>query len=178
MLQGCVMGSKLVFMILKIKKQESLLCRHIAHSRHRQYPSSLSLYVIYRVSSFIANFVLDFLKPVASLCGVNLISRVDQVGKFTFMMLLNLFPAFILSSTVLASEWITEHDGVRVFYKEWIPTTSITRARVIAIHGLGDNIERYDEMFKRFADKGIKTIGMDLRGFGQTFELQNTDLYE
>jgi pimeloyl-ACP methyl ester carboxylesterase len=42
--------------------------------------------------------------------------------------------------------------------------------------GLGDNIERYDEMFESLKTQGIKTIGMDLRGFGRTFELQNEDL--
>jgi hypothetical protein len=45
----------------------------------------------------------------------------------------------------------------------------------LMISGLGDNIERYDEMFESFKEEGIKTIGMDLRGFGRTFELQNED---
>jgi alpha-beta hydrolase superfamily lysophospholipase len=44
--------------------------------------------------------------------------------------------------------------------------------------GLGDHIERYDELFLSLAAAGIKTIGMDLRGFGQTFKYQNEDLNE
>lgn len=40
----------------------------------------------------------------------------------------------LFSSIVLAAEWETEHDGVRVFYKSWNPI--LTVARVIAIHGL------------------------------------------
>lgn len=36
------------------------------------------------------------------------------------------------------------------------------------IHGFGEHIGRYDEMFTFFAENGILCYGYDQRGFGQT----------
>lgn len=41
---------------------------------------------------------------------------------------------------------------------------------------MGEHIERYEEMARKFASNGILVIGMDIRGFGKTFELQDRDL--
>jgi alpha-beta hydrolase superfamily lysophospholipase len=41
-------------------------------------------------------------------------------------------------------------------------------AVILAFHGLGDHILRYDHMFTRFAECGILVKGMDYRGHGRT----------
>ncbi|RKO96618.1 hypothetical protein CXG81DRAFT_10432, partial [Caulochytrium protostelioides] len=41
-------------------------------------------------------------------------------------------------------------------------------ASIIAFHGLGEHIMRYDAVFLRWAQHGYRIIGFDQRGFGQT----------
>ncbi|KAJ3125131.1 hypothetical protein HK098_000562 [Nowakowskiella sp. JEL0407] len=43
-------------------------------------------------------------------------------------------------------------------------------ATVTAIHGLGEHIARYDEVFEKFAQNGIKVAGIDHRGHGRTLK--------
>ena len=42
------------------------------------------------------------------------------------------------------------------------------RATVAFVHGLGEHILRYNELFEAFAEKGIQTTSYDQRGYGRT----------
>ncbi|KAJ3191787.1 hypothetical protein HK101_007412 [Irineochytrium annulatum] len=63
--------------------------------------------------------------------------------------------------------YLTALDGVEIFYNVWKPT-GIPKAAVLALHGIGEHILRYDHVFKRFAEAGILVKGMDYRGHGRT----------
>ena len=43
-------------------------------------------------------------------------------------------------------------------------------AVVLAVHGLGEHIHRYDHVFSIFAEHGIMVKGMDYRGHGRTLK--------
>lgn len=64
-------------------------------------------------------------------------------------------------------EWIVSPlNNQRIFTKTWTPTVPI--ATVIFLHGIGEHVQRYNEMFTIFAQNGIKVGGADGRGFGAT----------
>ncbi|KAJ2522265.1 hypothetical protein H4217_000859 [Coemansia sp. RSA 1939] len=77
------------------------------------------------------------------------------------------------------TEWV-DHDG-RHFYTRTFKAapqqqqqqqqesqTQATVATVTIVHGLGEHIDRYEELARTLARKGIETIGFDQRGFGKT----------
>ena len=54
------------------------------------------------------------------------------------------------------------------FYaKAWIPKEKPVAA-VLALHGLGEHISRYEDLFSTFKNEKILVLGFDLKGFGQT----------
>jgi acylglycerol lipase len=59
-------------------------------------------------------------------------------------------------------------DGLPVYYKKWVPATPV--ARIIAFHGLGEHIKRYDHLFTYFAQQGFLVRGFDIRGHGETIK--------
>lgn len=61
--------------------------------------------------------------------------------------------------------------GQDTYFRIWTPS-STPIARVLAIHGLGEHIKRYDHVFKVFADNGILVRGMDWSGMGATVAKQ------
>ncbi|TPX61990.1 hypothetical protein SpCBS45565_g07144 [Spizellomyces sp. 'palustris'] len=63
--------------------------------------------------------------------------------------------------------WFTARDGWEIYWKAWKPETTVV-ANVIAIHGFGEHINRYDPLFSFFASKGIAVRGIDQRGHGRT----------
>ncbi|KAJ3105034.1 hypothetical protein HDU97_008642 [Phlyctochytrium planicorne] len=65
-------------------------------------------------------------------------------------------------------EWIKASDGVDIFTKTWEPQGKPVVATVVAVHGLGEHISRYDEMFSHMARSGVRVHGFDQRGFGRT----------
>ncbi|KAI8836599.1 Alpha/Beta hydrolase protein [Chytridium lagenaria] len=65
-------------------------------------------------------------------------------------------------------EWIKASDGVDIFTKTWEPQGKPVVATLVAVHGLGEHISRYDEMFSHLARSGIRVHGFDQRGFGRT----------
>ena len=69
-------------------------------------------------------------------------------------------------------DWtIASTPSVKLYTKTWIPEEEII-ATVIFCHGLGEHINRYDELFTFFAENAIKTTAFDQRGFGHTVRLQ------
>ena len=64
--------------------------------------------------------------------------------------------------------WI-QAPGAKLFMQIWKPEKPT--ATLTFVHGLGENIERYHEMFEYFARNGILVRGFDQRGFGQTARL-------
>lgn len=58
-------------------------------------------------------------------------------------------------------------DGLRLYIKVWDPEKE-PRALINLVHGLGDHINRYNELASAFVDEGYALIGMDLRGHGQS----------
>ncbi|KAJ9074093.1 hypothetical protein DSO57_1009688 [Entomophthora muscae] len=61
--------------------------------------------------------------------------------------------------------------GLDVFYKIWEPREA--RANVLFVHGHGEHISRYDEVFAKFAKSGIKVLGFDQVGCGETGKRAN-----
>ncbi|KAI9324520.1 Alpha/Beta hydrolase protein [Obelidium mucronatum] len=59
-------------------------------------------------------------------------------------------------------------DHLHIYYSVWKPTSMPPKAKVLAFHGLGEHIHRYDHVFTKFAESGILVKGMDIRGFGRT----------
>ena len=47
-------------------------------------------------------------------------------------------------------------------------------ATVLAVHGLGEHIQRYDHIFSVFAEHGIMVKGIDYRGHGRTLKKNAT----
>ncbi|KAJ3121546.1 hypothetical protein HK100_012336 [Physocladia obscura] len=65
-------------------------------------------------------------------------------------------------------------DGHQVYYNIWKPTGPV-KARILAFHGLGEHVSRYEHVFTRFAESGILVKGMDWRGHGRTVQ-KNKDI--
>jgi acylglycerol lipase len=66
-------------------------------------------------------------------------------------------------------EWI-KAKGVKLYTKQWLPDGEII-ATLLFLHGLGEHIGRYNEIFKKFTENGIKVGSFDQRGFGQTVRM-------
>ncbi|KAI8892598.1 Alpha/Beta hydrolase protein [Globomyces pollinis-pini] len=65
----------------------------------------------------------------------------------------------------IKEEWINS-ENTKLYSKQWIPVGKI-KATMVFVHGLGEHVNRYD-MFELFATAGIKVVGYDQRGFGNT----------
>lgn len=63
-----------------------------------------------------------------------------------------------------AYEWLTK-DNVRLHGKFWL-TEGQPRAAICLVHGIGEHLGRYEEWAARFAEAGISTTAIDLRGHG------------
>lgn len=60
-------------------------------------------------------------------------------------------------------------DGVKFFSKRWVPTAFTSpRAALIALHGFGEHVGRYDHVWPLFANRGIEVLAYDHRGFGKS----------
>lgn len=57
--------------------------------------------------------------------------------------------------------------GVRIVYDVWTPTAEPTGV-VILCHGYAEHARRYDHVAERFADVGLITYALDLRGHGRS----------
>lgn len=57
-------------------------------------------------------------------------------------------------------------DGQSIYGVHW--KIDQPKAVLCLVHGLGEHVERYDTMATYYASHGITTIGLDLRGHGQT----------
>ncbi|KAJ3314588.1 hypothetical protein HDV04_006147 [Boothiomyces sp. JEL0838] len=56
-----------------------------------------------------------------------------------------------------------------LYTRTWSPDSDADiKATLVFIHGLGEHITRYDEMFTYFTERGIKVGAFDQRGFGKT----------
>ncbi|KAJ3111384.1 hypothetical protein HDU96_005743 [Phlyctochytrium bullatum] len=63
------------------------------------------------------------------------------------------------------------NDGMEIYYRTWLPPSGVTPiALVLAIHGLGEHINRYDHVYSAFAAQGIAVKGLDYRGHGRTWK--------
>ena len=77
-------------------------------------------------------------------------------------------------------------DGVRQYYlMHWLPTESgqpgsalaKPKAAVVFVHGFGEHVGRYRNIFKMFPDRGYQVSGFDQRGYGRTwYENPDPDL--
>lgn len=61
--------------------------------------------------------------------------------------------------------WVSE-DGVRLPMRAWLPTGA-PKAVILALHGMNDYSNFFDEPGHSLADKGIAAYAYDQRGFGQ-----------
>lgn len=60
----------------------------------------------------------------------------------------------------------TTRDGLIQLRRRWQPATPVAAALVI--HGLGEHSGRYEHVGTRLAERGIDTVAIDNRGFGQS----------
>ncbi|KAL0089710.1 Alpha/Beta hydrolase protein [Phycomyces blakesleeanus] len=67
----------------------------------------------------------------------------------------------------VVDEWSTTKDNYPIFTKTWKPAGKPV-AQILMIHGFGEHIARYDEMFTFYAENGIESFGFDQRGWGET----------
>jgi len=95
--------------------------------------------------------------------------------RIVFTSLSILLLSTINSAPTDSPSYFTSSDNMQIFYKTWNPPTNTpTIGRVLAVHGLGEYIERYDHIFTNMANNGLQVLGMDLRGHGKTFLRQET----
>ncbi|KAI1651877.1 alpha/beta-hydrolase [Daldinia loculata] len=60
-----------------------------------------------------------------------------------------------------------EVDGVNLHTKSWLPSGP-PKAKLVAVHGFSDHIDRYYELFPSLARRGIAVLGFDQRGWGKS----------
>lgn len=104
----------------------------------------------------------------------NLISFVFVVGDrhplsghLFFLQMKILLSLLSTAAAISTADYFPSFDGKSIFFTHHSPNTTPV-ARVLAVHGLADKIENYGVMFELFSKFGIETLGMDMRGFGQT----------
>jgi acylglycerol lipase len=76
--------------------------------------------------------------------------------------------AFDPTSDNPLGQYFTASDGTLIYYNIWKSDTVKPKAVVLAVHGLGEHIHRYDHVFNAFKEEGIVVKGMDYRGHGRT----------
>ena len=74
-------------------------------------------------------------------------------------------PDATMEST-LAGNVFQTRDGVFLHYTKWPAENQ--RAIIVAIHGMNDYSNTYSFAADRWADKGITTYALDMRGFGES----------
>ncbi|SFB22132.1 Lysophospholipase, alpha-beta hydrolase superfamily [Lentibacillus halodurans] len=69
-------------------------------------------------------------------------------------------------NSIVFSSHFKASDGVRLFYRGWIPENP--RALLILVHGAGEHSGRYANIGEACMEHQIALIAPDLRGFGQS----------
>ncbi|WFD43481.1 acylglycerol lipase [Malassezia psittaci] len=77
------------------------------------------------------------------------------------------------------------HDGLRQYFlMHWLPTEDGSesspiaqpKAAIVFVHGFGEHVGRYRNIFRMFSDRGYQVSGFDQRGYGRTwYENPNPD---
>ncbi|KXS18276.1 alpha/beta-hydrolase [Gonapodya prolifera JEL478] len=67
-------------------------------------------------------------------------------------------------------EWVKASDGIEIYAKTWKSSVQPPLAKVLAIHGLNEHINRsgYNFAFGKLAEAGLEVHGIDMRGFGRS----------
>ena len=74
----------------------------------------------------------------------------------------------VLTGTVQAvTERVRAADGTEIFTRHW-PAVTTTWASALIVHGLAEHSGRYEHVGSHFAEDGIDSFALDLRGFGQS----------
>ncbi|KAG4222575.1 hypothetical protein PC116_g28951 [Phytophthora cactorum] len=60
-----------------------------------------------------------------------------------------------------------EVNGVSLHTKSWLPSGP-PKAKLVAVHGFSDHIDRYYDLFPSLARRGIAVLGFDQRGWGKS----------
>ncbi|KAI8964868.1 alpha/beta-hydrolase [Daldinia sp. FL1419] len=60
-----------------------------------------------------------------------------------------------------------EVNGATLHTKSWLPSTP-PKAKLVAVHGFSDHIDRYYSLFPSLARRGIAVLGFDQRGWGKS----------
>jgi lysophospholipase len=69
--------------------------------------------------------------------------------------------------TVAARDEVRAADGMRLVRRRWPSSAgSLSRARLLLVHGVGEHLGRYEEAGESLAARGIEVSGCDLRGCG------------
>ncbi|KAJ3215527.1 hypothetical protein HDU67_000315 [Dinochytrium kinnereticum] len=78
--------------------------------------------------------------------------------------------AFDIANDDAPGLYLTAADGMKVYYNVWKAEGVTPIAVVLAVHGLGEHIHRYDHVFSKYAEAGIVVKGLDYRGHGRTLK--------
>ncbi|KAJ2721412.1 hypothetical protein GGI07_003977 [Coemansia sp. Benny D115] len=65
------------------------------------------------------------------------------------------------------TEWV-DQDGCVFYTHLYRSAEQPPKATLTLVHGLGEHIDRYEDLARAFAQSGIETLGFDQRGFGKT----------
>ena len=66
-------------------------------------------------------------------------------------------------------EFIQSHDGKSLLFQRWLPgNDQPPKGQVLVVHGYGEHGARYREIAHVFADHGLATFAVDLRGHGRS----------
>ncbi|KAJ9057891.1 hypothetical protein DSO57_1018069 [Entomophthora muscae] len=70
-------------------------------------------------------------------------------------------------SGATSGAYIKNDIGIELFYRVWEPT-EIPKAHLVFVHGHGEHISRYIDVFDQFSKVGIKVLAFDQVGCGET----------
>lgn len=67
---------------------------------------------------------------------------------------------------MINADFFRSHDQLALYFNATIAESS--KASIVFVHGTGEHIGRYAEIFQVFAEQGYSCFGFDQRGFGRS----------
>ena len=65
-------------------------------------------------------------------------------------------------------EWIVGPQSTAFYTQLWTPASGTAQAHLIYVHGFGEHLGRYEDIFPKWVARGISIFVYDQRGFGKT----------
>ena len=71
-------------------------------------------------------------------------------------------------SIQIKTQWLTAHDGLRLFVRTHLPAQETSVGTVVIVHGYLEHGGAYTAVATHLAERGVTTLVADLRGHGQS----------